>query len=370
MMVFKWLSWVLLVAGCGTIQEFGEVDGSPAARPEAPPPLDRAFDAKIEAIRQRHGVAAISIGVLRGGKLAQAGGAGQADPAAGIAARADTLYSLASVSKIVVGVAIARAMELGYDLDLDRDVNTWLRWSRPLRHPRHPGTPITLRHLVRHQAGIASDGPADIDDYPRPDPRQSLDAFLQGLLAQSAYWEDFAPGQGEEYSNLGASLAALVVQKAVGQPFEVFCNREIFGPLGMTDSRWFYRELGSSQRGRLAMPLDEDGEPYGHYGFEDWPSGQLRSTVADMAKLLEALIGDGSRGGVRLLSAARVRQFQEVPLFIEADAPSFEHSGGEAGVNTFVRYNESGNGLILLTNQDMDDDVFEAVITEAEALAR
>ena len=118
------------------------------------------------------------------------------------------------------------------------------------------------------------------------------------------------------------------------------------------------------------MPLDEDGEPYGHYGFEDWPSGQLRSTVADMAKLLEALIGDGSRGGVRLLSAARVRQFQEVPLFIEADAPSFEHSGGEAGVNTFVRYNESGNGLILLTNQDMDDDVFEAVITEAEALAR
>ncbi len=327
------------------------------------------FDRTFDDLRSAHGLSALNVGLVRGGQLVQVGAYGIADRRSGALAEADTLYALASVSKVFVGLAIARAIELGAGLDLDADINDYLRWQSPLAHPDFPDEPITLRHLVRHRAGLVADGPGDYEDYPKPDPTSSLNEFLEGLLVDPTYWTDQAPGDAEEYSNLGAALAALVVEKVVGMPFEEFCNAEVFGPLGMNDTRWFYRELDQDQRQRLARPQGEDG-PLEHYGFPDWPSGQLRSTVADLGRAIAMLVGEGQLEGRSILGRTAYDLFHATPLFIGTDDGSFSHSGGESGVNTYIEYDTKGDGLIILTNQDLDDDVLEAMFDEVEAELR
>ena len=336
--------------------------------PEDELPLDAGFDETMEALRVEHELSALAVGVLRDGQLVHAGAYGIADRRTNAPAKVDSLFALASVSKVFVGLAIARAIELGTPLDLDADINTWLRWPTPLRHPDHPDTPITLRQLVRHESAIASDGPDDYDTYPKPDPTGSLDAFLKALLADPEYWTDTAPGEAEEYSNLGTALAALVVEKAVGRPFEDFCNAEVFGPLGMDDTRWFHRELDTDQRARLARPQGLDG-PLEHYGFPDWPSGQLRSTIGDLARAIHALTRSPVSGQT-LLGPANHRLFHETPLFIALDDGRYNHSGGESGVNTYLEYDTSGRGLIILTNQDLEDDALDAMFDEVTATLR
>jgi CubicO group peptidase (beta-lactamase class C family) len=340
---------------------------SPDLSPKPTPSGD--FDTSMEALRVKHGLGALGVGVLSGGRLTHAGGYGVADSRSGTPARADTLFSLASVSKIFVGLAIARAAELGVTIDLDADVNDLLGWSPPLAHPDFPETPVTLRQLVQHRSGIASDGPDDYDTYPKPDPTGTLEAFLKNLLASPDSWMETAPGEAEEYSNLGTALAALVVEKAVGKPFEVFCNDEVFTPLGMFDTRWFYRELTEAQRRRLARPEGEDG-PLEHYGFGDWPSGQLRSTVGDLAKAMIMLMSGGRHEGESFLGTSALALFHDTPLFIGLDDGAYNHSGGEAGVNTYVEYATNGKGLIVLTNQDLEDAAIDAMFEDVEAALR
>lgn len=331
-------------------------------------PGDSSFDETMESLRVEHGLSALAVGVLRDGQLTHAGAYGIADRRTNTPAKVDSLFALASVSKIFVGLAIARTIELGTPLDLDADVNTWLGWSTPPRHPDFPDTPITLRQLVRHESGIEADGPGDYDTYPKPDPTGSMDTFLNGILADPEYWTDDAPGSAENYSNLGSALAALVVEKAVGRPFEEFCNDEIFGRLGMDDTRWFYRELDADQRARLARPQGLDG-PLEHYGFAEWPSGQLRSTVGDLARAMAAL-SRAPVSGQTLLGPANHRLFHETPLFIALDEGFYNHSGGESGVNTYIEYDTSGRGLIILTNQDLEDAALDAMFDEITAALR
>lgn len=317
----------------------------------------------LERLVAKHQVAAIAAGVMRGGRLIEQAAAGMADDEAGIPARTDTIFLIASCSKPVVGTLIARLLDERSDLDLDADVNTWLQWPEPLRHPRHPNTPITLRHLVTHRGGIVADGPEDYETYPKPDPDQPLDAYLQSLLAEDDYWLDTAPGAKEEYSNLGTALAALVVEKASGRDFRTFSNEELFGPLGMNDTRWTYGELSASQQKRVARPHDEDLTPYEHYSFNDYPSGALRTTIGDFARWMAMLMADGGD----ILSSDAVDEFHETPLFINVDGNVFDHSGGESGVTAYFAYDLEGRGIVYFVNTDLDDAATEALEEELTA---
>ncbi len=344
-------SMVALV-GCGGSNSAGGGEGG-----------DGRLEDRLEAIRAEHGVPSISLAVVRGGKVAEAVAVGEAD--AGRAARPDTIYALASVSKVLVGLTAARLMEVSPGaVDLDADVNDVLEWTPALAHPGHPDVPVTLRQLLRHEASVVGDTDADYDTYPKPDPEGDLGAFLKPFLARAEGWLPAAPGAAYAYSNVGVALAAHVLEEAAGEPFEALCERLVFDPLGMDDTRWFFADLSEAQQARLARPFDEDGQPYEHYGFDDWPSGQLRSTSLDLARLLVALATDGGDA----LPASTVRLFESVPMLIDAADGVFSHSGGEAGVNTYVEYREDGAGYAVLVNSDLEDGPLDDLMDDVARL--
>jgi len=356
----------LVAVGCG-----GTTGDVVPITPVASAELDSALSRLVDD----HGLSSLAFGVLRGGGLIYAGAAGTADARTSVAARSDTIYSIASCSKPLVGLAVARLMELHPEFDLDGDINTWLGWPRAVRHPDYPDTPITMRQLLLHTSGIAVDGPADYDTYPKPDPDQALDAFLRGLFGTAdAYLDDQQPGTAEEYSNLGVAMAALVVEKVSGKEFKVFCNDELFTPLGMNDTRWTYGEFSAAQKARVARPHDEQGEPYEIYGFNDYPSGLLRTTLGDIGKLMGALIANGATANGRFLSETSVNQFQSVPMLIaqgrHMGRDGFTHDGSESGVNAFYFYSEDGAGLVFFINSDVDEPALKAIQSALETLAQ
>ena len=108
---------------------------------------------------------------------------GFADIGSGRKVDADDPVRIASISKLVVAIGVMRLVEAG-KLDLDADVSTQLGW--PLRHPRWPDSPITLRLLLSHRASLTDAA----GYYAVP-----LDGQLQDVLEDPRAWDDaHAPG--------------------------------------------------------------------------------------------------------------------------------------------------------------------------------
>ena len=137
----------------------------------------------------------------------------------GVPVSENTFFRAASVSKFATGLALMKLKEQG--LDIDEDVHDFLPFS--LRHPKAPGTSITLRMLMTHTAGIC-----DSSAYNTGIAKgKALSAFLGESFAEHL------PGVQWEYSNLGAGIAGLVAEGATGMDFETFMQRTLFSPLNV-----------------------------------------------------------------------------------------------------------------------------------------
>lgn len=143
------------------------------------------------------------------------------DARAGLPVDAHTAFRLASVSKLVTAAGILAMRERGL-LDLDRDAAPDLPYS--LRHPKAPGTAITLRMLLTHTSGIR-DGQAYI---------LGLDARMPaGDILRADSHGDALPGEGARYSNFAFGLAGCLAEAQSGLSLQEGLSRFLFEPLGM-----------------------------------------------------------------------------------------------------------------------------------------
>ncbi len=207
-------------------------------------------------------------------------------------ARRDTVFRTASISKHITALAAWRLHEAG-DLDIDADADRYLPCS--LRHPKAPDAPVTLRRLLSHTAGI-HDGRAYIAACSDPAP-------LSRLMQGDSHTAEFGRF---EYSNLGAGIAACVLEGMLGKSFEAIMQEAVFGPLKVTASFYpqkiqgdlasAYRVLPPSAKPRMdaaarrAKPLPPDApDPERHYLLSQ---GNLYISAPDLARLGTELMRD------------------------------------------------------------------------------
>ena len=139
---------------------------------------------------------------------------GMADLATGRKVTADDPVRVASISKLVTSIGVMRLVEAG-QLDLDADVSTYLGW--PLRHPRHPDTPITLRLLLSHRSSLTDAA----GYYATP-----LGQPLKTILDDPKAWDDaHAPGTHFRYTNLNFPLVAMAMENVTGERFDLLMRR-------------------------------------------------------------------------------------------------------------------------------------------------
>ena len=159
---------------------------------------------------------------------------------------ADTLFDLASLTKIVVTTtAVLQLYEQG-KVGLDEPVQTYLPEFNPTDDPRRAR--VTLRMLLTHTSGIGGDlsrqGPWGVAAADKADGvHRALTAPLE-----------FDPGTTFHYSDIGFIVLGTLVEKFSGEPLDIYAQKNIFTPLGMTDTRYLpaskacgpYRILGNA----------------------------------------------------------------------------------------------------------------------------
>ena len=158
-----------------------------------------------------------------------------------------TCFRIASVSKLVMSFGALSLMETG-QLDLDRDISGYLGY--PVRHPRYPDIPVTMRMLLTHTAALTDDGPYGTRGM-------ESGTTLRSLLGDPACWRGSAPGQSFHYSNLGAGAAGCVLEQAANMPFDDIMQACVFDPLG----------IRASYDPRRIMPPQDLADGYSVRGF-------------------------------------------------------------------------------------------------------
>jgi CubicO group peptidase (beta-lactamase class C family) len=366
-------------------QEEREERGTSCA-PTIDPPIDSSaldpfFEDKLAAI---HG-GGMSVAVLGDGRIKWAKGYGFANVAARKPVTPDTLFMLASVSKTVTGVALMKLIEdPANGIRLDDPIQSKLPF--PVRNPRHPSIPITYRMLLTHTSSLIDSDfywalaptPSHAGDHPT-----SLIDFGRNYVARADSWASAAPGTERTYSNTAISLAGLLVEQISSKNLQDYSRASIFRPLGMNESSWFLRGLNPSH---IAIPYDGlEVTPLQHYGYPDYPAGQLRTSAPQLARFLLMFAGQGTCGSARILSpetALEMRRSQLGPN-VSSDSPqglvwyyekkgghtALGHNGADAGVSTDMFFDPTtGKGYVLLTSSSANTEGDESEWAALDAL--
>ena len=166
----------------------------------------------------------LSVAVAVDGDIVWAEGFGWADVENRVKFEPDTRFYIGTASKMLTSAAVGMLMEQG-QLRLDERIQTYV--------PAFPEKqwPVTLRQAMAHTAGIRND--AGDEEPVRVHCSETLEA-LPRFAEKDLLFE---PGTAYRYSNYGWILVSGAVEAAADEPFSTFMRRQIFEPLGMSDTR-------------------------------------------------------------------------------------------------------------------------------------
>jgi len=282
----------------------------------------------------------------------------------------DTLFMIASISKIITGVAVLQLYEQNL-LSLDEDINTYI--SVKVTHPYYPDVPITPRFLLQHRSGLNDsenglvkwrvlneDSPVTLEQQVRNHLTSS------GQYFQKSQWSTSQPpGKATyHYSNAGFTLLGYLVEQVSKIPFPEYTQKCIFEKIGITSASWFL--LGLNQD-NIAVP-HQRGKPFGHYGIPEFPAGQLRISLKELTQFF-IFFTNGSVNGVELLKPDTVQEMLPRDFcnglawwgrdtwYGDKSGGVWTHGGYMTGIRTHVYFFPREKSIILiLTNDELPYD--------------
>ncbi|MBI1318801.1 MAG: serine hydrolase [Candidatus Hydrogenedens sp.] len=255
-------------------------------QPEAPAwaaDFDALFEKEMAA---RHLPGAVFV-VVADGKVAYKQGYGVADLDTKKPVSADdTLFRIASVSKLFTATAVMQLAEAG-KLDFTSDVNTWLG---EYALPDQGFGPITLNDLLTHTAGF-DDRYIGMSTLTQED-RLTLAESVRKLRPERI----IPPGKILSYSNYGYTLAGYLVERLSGMPFHQYVDEHILAPLGMEHAGFMLQDADTPNlaTGYVYRNGAYEVMPYDY--SNDYPAGSFMVTGDAMTRFMLAHLQHG--GGI------------------------------------------------------------------------
>jgi CubicO group peptidase (beta-lactamase class C family) len=312
-------------------------------------------------------VPGVSIAVIHDGRIAWAKGygvllAGRPDPVTD-----KTMFEAASISKPVTDLGAMALVQQG-TLDLDSSIDRWLTsWHVPAGDVGSEAPP-TARMIMSHHAGFnveSVSGYAQATGLPTP---------LQILRGEPPSGTPpvhliAPPGKSFQYSGGGLSVLQQALVDRTGTPFESLMKRVVFDPLGITRSTFVQKSDG-----RIGLEIAHghayDGRPWVRdLVYPDMAAAGLRTTPTDLAKIVleleRALQGKGavlSSPSAREMLTAQFGGPTGLGFFLSGEGARrrFFHDGWNYGFTCrLVAYVETGDGAVVMTNQDTGLLMFE-----------
>ena len=304
-------------------------------------------------------VPGVSIAVIKDGSIAWAKGYGLANATSGKTVDTETLFQAGSISKPVAALAALKLVEEG-KLDLDSDVNSYLKNWQLSGPSLSENAPVTLRQLLTHTGGLNVHG---FPGYATGTELPSTIGVLTGQGNTDAVHVTAVPGSDWRYSGGGYTVMQLIVEEFTDQSFAEYTDAHVMQPMGMTRST-YQHNLVESLASDASAAFDQAGEMYDvmHNDYPEKAAAGLWTTPTDIAKYalhMQAIMQGKTDGILQRPIVADMFTLHENnwglgPEMFEIDGNLvFGHGGKNLGFTNYFRAAvNAGNGIVVMANGD------------------
>jgi D-alanyl-D-alanine carboxypeptidase len=244
-----------------------------------------AFDQYLQQHLLADSIPGMSFSIMHKGKLVKTANLGFCNIENQVPASQLTVYELASVSKPITATGLMLLVEQG-KVSLDSSIAKYLGSTVPDNY-----RPITVRQLMSHTAGIASDHYTYTKLYAPTPLRYTSKDQLTDLFALKP---TAAPGEKYQYSNAGFFLQAAIIEAVTGLTYQQYMQQQVFDKAGMAHSYFIngdsivpHHAQGYTKRKNRLVRFSLEGtiQALNTNGF-----GGLMSTTNDLHAFTNALL--------------------------------------------------------------------------------
>jgi beta-glucosidase-like glycosyl hydrolase/CubicO group peptidase (beta-lactamase class C family) len=243
--------------------------------------------------------------------------------------QADTIYDLASLTKVVVTTTMAMILVDEGRLDITRPVSAFL----PAFHGGNKDK-VTVEHLLTHSSGV---------DWWAPLYKElsGQAAYVKRIVSMDLKYE---PGEKALYSDLGLILLGEILERVAGQSLDAFARERIFAPLGFKDTQ--YRPGKAllpriaptevvAERGGLVHGVVHDENAMALGGVA--PHAGLFGTAPELARFAQMMLNGGVYDHHRIVSRATVERFTgQIRVPGSSRAYGWEKPTGDNSAGSFL----------------------------------
>lgn len=296
----------------------------------------------------------------------------------------DTVFRIASISKVVVAAGIMKLVEQGR-LDINTDISEYLGFM--LRNPYYPNSIISLK-MVMTQTSSITDG---YDEYKEELGYNGVNGRYQYVTLEdllipggkyyiSETFDNEVPGSNFIYSNFNAGILACIIERVTGEYFVEYIRDQILLPLGL-DASFDIKDIKS--KNIASLYIHDDGEVelsrdydlfmkkrYDKYQLGNnfrGPAGGLFISPRELSVFMRMLMNKGKplfkeetialmlskqwEGQPKNESYYRAKGLQVLLLDKYDNKLLKGHFGDAYGVRSFMLFNEEKKlGIIYMTN--------------------
>lgn len=212
----------------------------------------------------------------------------------------ETMYDMASLTKVVATTTLAMMLEDQGKLDLRRTVASYVpEFSAPDK------ANITVKMILTHTGGLEADVP-HVRTY------TSRQEIFDSVNVRPLKYQ---PGNGMIYSDLDLIMVQTVIERIAGRPLDSLAHDWIFAPLGMTNTMF---NPDTTQKNMIAA-TERDSARGLIWGVVHDPTAWVMGGVAghaglfssarDAAVFTQMLLNGGEYNGIRFVKAATVARW-------------------------------------------------------------
>ena len=321
-----------------------------------PPGFQRACQTLIPQLQTAYRVPGVSIAVVEGGKIKWSQRFGMRHSGSRLPVTSSTRFEAASMSKPVFTYGVLKLVEQGR-LDLDRPLVEYLDEIYLKNEQRHKR--ITARMVLSHRSGF---------------PNWRVGGYSPETLPPQPLFE---PGSQQRYSGEGFTFLQKAVEKITGMSLDDFTTKNVFQPLGMTESRFIWDDVAEIAAAHLTNGKVHRADARYRAGNSAFT---LFTTATDYAKFLTEIM-KVDRQASHSVSAEMIDEMLRshskpgdlknfaLSWVIQPNKRGFSHTGSNPGFRCGAWFDpESKLGIVLLTNgaggERLRDQLFEIALGE------
>ncbi len=348
----------------------------PPVAAQTPSFVTDSLDSYIVKGMKQWQIPGLAIAIVKDGKIIVSKGYGVREFGKEDKVDENTLFIIASNSKLFTGTSMAK-LDFEKKLSLNDKVTQYIPWFR--LYDSNATQLVNIKDMLCHRLGTKT-FQGDFTFWDSNLPKDSIVWKMRYLKPPGVFRQDYG------YCNSGFLVAGQVLEKVAGQTWESYVQENILTPLGMTNT--YMNTAGIAQRNNVAQPHNNLYSPITKIPFDNvdnlGPATSMVSNVKDMSRWLLLQLDSGRYEGKQILPWPVLQKTRDVNIITGSRKSSafpthfrgyglgvfttdysgrqvYWHTGGAFGHVTNVCFvPEEKLGITILTSND-NQNFFEAL---------